>query len=1620
MPAEIRHVYRVETAEARRRIREFRNDAAGALKDFDTGSKAASDGLARAAATARSSGATIAASLSKAGGVGAEAFKRQSAAIMGAMAVLKEGGQKGSATYKALLMQADQLGRRAAASGHAMDAAFKATAAAGARAKAALDAENEAAKRAKVSIDALGKAQAAAFAENARREQAMGRMHAAALAENARRDAAPDRRRLFIAELGQSISASGIPGASALGGIAAAAGPIAAVVATLTALAGGLALVTSRAITFESAFAGVRKTVEASEPEYAAIRQQILALSTEIPQSAGELAKIAATAGQFGIAKGDLVEFTKTVANLGVAVDGISAEEAAGKLAQIGVVTHASTPEIERMASVLVELGNKGNSTEAQILDLAKRISAAGNDAGLSKAAIFGFAGAIANAGIEAEAGGTAFSKSIRAMGIAVAKGGSQLDGFAKIAHTSAKDFASAFGRDPQQAMLQFLEGLARVKAEGGNVGIALEGIGIKGARQIDTLSRLSQNTGQVAEQLRLANAEFINNTALAREAGERYGTTASQITLLKNSFDRIAIALGTEVLPITKELLLSLRDLVAGDFPAQFAHFAVEGVKLGAAILNIVTYLNPFTAGIRLATDAFSLLSSAMGFTFGEALSAALDTASNLMERLRLRFEQVFLNIELFAVEAGVAIAEGIVGPLAKRIAELAPLLSKLGAVPGLPGGAALGAAGEAATSINNNLAGALGKADEKAKALTERIAGLDGRLKKLADTSVKFDRGQADLLSVQLDKANKRDAAYRASLGLPTIKQAFGAAKGPGVDDEPGSGGGGALRESFLKRDAKLMKDLALDTMEAERSWSHFADLSSGKQKRLSKEIIDLKDRYAEMGETAPEAFQKIAAAAESALAGMDLQKKLDKAWPDFNKELRKRQEDSGKDFDRMMSDRAKEIIQHHKDVWKNLGLTDTEEIKKQGAELAESLALVPAQGARAEEAMRNLAPQIAAYIEEARKAGVKVPPALEAAFNADKAREFGATIGGVIQGLATGATSLKSILGGLGSDALGGLLSGKAGVSKGGLLGGLLGEGGPLGGLFKGGGLGKLFGGSGLASNLGSGIAGLFGKHAVATAAGPALQASGLLSGLFTAGIGTAISLGAPAILGGLKKLFSGTPEWKKVAKAAGTAYGTDISDEMAHAIRQRQKDLGVSRGLGVALALPEVAEQATITGANLGKFTAQFDVLLKAAAAGGKGAKEALEAAGQGFDVLVHKAQEAGATGTAAFGQLIAGAKAAGLEQFKVFAGQSTAAAGGFLGTILENARIGKKGEGLASLGGLSSGLLGALKGLPGAGATIDALGPSLDKIAEKAKKAGAALPAGIAGLIGERDFRKKNEDLFATNDALAGFTKSLGEAGFIGADTFTAIEDQVKKLNADFIGAGRSQQDALATIAPTLQEIVNEHQRNGTAIDAETQALVDQAAGMGLVKQEGTGLIVTLQEGFNAIITQLGGDPIFGKLKVQAESAAAQIGQSTANIANQVSAGTEAAANAALSAINRLNGAGVDFIDIKYNKMQPEPETHALGGPVVGRGVAGDGEYVVSRKGRRATGDALLDAANAGTLRGGGGGIVIAPVINLSGSATQADADLIVNTMIQAVHDGRFTVPENRVTPRRSR
>ena len=244
------------------------------------------------------------------------------------------------------------------------------------------------------------------------------------------------------------------------------------------------------AIDYESAFTGVRKTVDATDEQFVSLYNSILDLSTEIPATAEEIAKVAEVAGQLGIKTNDLMNFTEVMVNLGESTN-LSAEEAASALAKFANITGMSADDYERLGSVIVDLGNNFATTEADIVDMAMRLASTGEITGLSQSQMMAVATALNSVGIEAEAGGSAFSKLLKKVQLAVETGSSDLNKFASVSNMSVSEFKELWGKDAVAAIGAFTEGLNDTERNGKSAVAVLDDLDIKEVIMLNAENRI-------------------------------------------------------------------------------------------------------------------------------------------------------------------------------------------------------------------------------------------------------------------------------------------------------------------------------------------------------------------------------------------------------------------------------------------------------------------------------------------------------------------------------------------------------------------------------------------------------------------------------------------------------------------------------------------------------------------------------------------------------------------------------------------------------------------------------------------------------------------------------------------------------------------------------------------------------------------------------------------------------------------------------------------------------------------------------------------------------------------------------------------------------------------------
>ncbi|WP_336831222.1 phage tail tape measure protein [Staphylococcus saprophyticus] len=317
-----------------------------------------------------------------------------------------------------------------------------------------------------------------------------------------------------------------------------------------TPIVAGFGASVKAAVDYEQALTGVAKTTNLSGAELNKMSNEIMGMSKEMPFAATEIAGVAEAAGQLGVKKSEITDFTKTMLDMSVATN-LTSEEAATEFARFANAAGMPIDKVDRLGSSVVALGNSTATTEKEIVEMGQRLAGAGSQAGFSADQIMSISAAMSSVGIEAEAGGTAMTQVFNKMTKATAEGGETLDNFGKTAGMTGKEFAQTWEANPTKALSAFVKGLSNT--EGGAKGVlkALDSVGIKGIREADTIRRLSNNHQVLDKALRTGAKGWKQNNALTNEAKTRYKTMGSQLQIFKNQLFALGKDVGNVIAPV-------------------------------------------------------------------------------------------------------------------------------------------------------------------------------------------------------------------------------------------------------------------------------------------------------------------------------------------------------------------------------------------------------------------------------------------------------------------------------------------------------------------------------------------------------------------------------------------------------------------------------------------------------------------------------------------------------------------------------------------------------------------------------------------------------------------------------------------------------------------------------------------------------------------------------------------------------------------------------------------------------------------------------------------------------------------------------------------------------------
>lgn len=384
-----------------------------------------------------------------------------------------------------------------------------------------------------------------------------------------------------------------------------------------------------------------------------------------------------------------------------------------------------------------------------------------------------------------------------------------------------------------------------------------------------------------------------------------------------------------------------------------------------------------------------------------------------------------------------------------------------------------------------------------------------------------------------------------------------------------------------------------------------------------------------------------------------------------------------------------------------------------------------------------------------------------------------------------------------------------------------------------------------------------------------------AAGAKVGMAFGPYGALVGAGVGALVGWWRGAHA---EWNKVATDVGKDIGMDISDGLAQQIAQLDKTLiggtkAQRRKWAEALSLDAIIQEAGgLKSSNIDKFTKQASNLFEVIKRGGEQGAQATQVLNGLITQFAGYAQKTGGLWSQTFKDLIAQSKALGLNLEAVTAaveqqittlasGLSAAIAGAFPKEGIKLDDLGLA-DAQAAFDRLSRTALASFNAIIASGKSafeaIGLLGPAIDQLIAKHDELGLAGGAAFDQLARFRVLTTQNAELVASVGGLNDVLSALANLGGLTADALADLEAQGLDAFQKLTAAGFTENEALQQMVPFLQNVLKAHKDLKIPIDANTQALIDQATAQGLLSDEAMSTNDILLEGFKALIEAVGG------------------------------------------------------------------------------------------------------------------------------------------------------------------
>lgn len=441
-------------------------------------------------------------------------------------------------------------------------------------------------------------------------------------------------------------------------------GQIGATIATVASM--GAPIVA--AANFETSMLTVAKQMQGARDdagnltkEYFEMEKQIKSLGREFPTALGDIAQGVGNAFKQGVAKEDVLEFTRVMLKSADAME-LPVDQLTEDFGKIGIMYKRANKDIGALADTINYLDDNALSTSGGIIEFMKRVGGTASMVKIADKDVAAFGSTLLTLGEREETAATAMSAVFSKLGAAntgaksfrkmVAEIGMTTNEIEKGMQTNA--VATIF------KVMDQINKLPQIAKEGGTSQIDAVST-LFGMEHWDTFSKLLKNRTELEKQLKWA-ADGAAKGSVNKEYEARLKTTNAQWAIAKNRVMELGINIGSVLLPAVNSILGGIGKIVS-----KIADWSQANPALTKTIVGATVALGTFKVGLLAVRLAMFALKSPI--LAGMGLFARLQSGLALSRLSFAKFMPVIRQVGFalmrtpwgavaaMAVGAGVAI---------------------------------------------------------------------------------------------------------------------------------------------------------------------------------------------------------------------------------------------------------------------------------------------------------------------------------------------------------------------------------------------------------------------------------------------------------------------------------------------------------------------------------------------------------------------------------------------------------------------------------------------------------------------------------------------------------------------------------------------------------------------------------------------------------------------------------------------------------------------------------------------------------------------------------------------------------------------------------------------------